>query len=69
VEEKRKKHNITKIWEKHNKKHYPDSEWVWTQIENSESPALLFDAIEKRYALKKHGNTGNPGNRWKNKSK
>ena len=61
----KKKHNTTKKWVKSNKKHYPDPDWVWQQIENNESPASLHDAMEKKYALKKHGNTGND-NRWKN---
>ena len=65
----RKKYKTTKEWVKNNKKHYPDPDWVWEQIENNESPASLHDAMEKKYALKKHGNTGNPGNRWKNNDK
>ena len=62
--QKAKKYSITKVWEKTNKKHYPDPDWVWNQIENKD--VKLTEAMDVKYALKKHGNTGNPGNRWKN---
>jgi len=54
---------------KTNKNHYPDSDWVWQQIENSTTGRALGEALDKKYALKAHGNEGNPGNRWKNKNK
>ena len=61
----KKKYQITKVWEKSNKNHYPDSEWVWQQLE---TPGVnLVEAMDKKYELKKHGNEGNKGNRWKNK--
>ena len=59
-----KKYKIIKVWERTNKNHYPDQEWVWNQIENSESTTLFNNAMEKKYALKEHGNTGNPGYRY-----
>lgn len=70
----KKRSVVTKQWVKSNKNHYPDPEFVWQQIENSVTGTLLSDALEKKYELKKHGNTGNPGNRWindkdKNKNK
>ena len=65
-----KKRRIHKVWEKTNKNHYPDTEWVWAQIENNEAPYTLHEAMEKKYALKKHGNVGNPGYRYhKNENK
>ena len=57
-----------KVWEKVNRNHYPDPDWVWTQIENNESPASYTDKLNKKYALSTHGNTGK-ANRWKNKNK
>lgn len=57
-----------KVWEKVNKNHYPDPEWVWTQIENNESPASYTEKLNAKYSLSTHGNTGRT-NRWKNKNK
>ena len=56
-----------KVWEKTNKNHYPDPDWVWQQIENNESPAKFMEKLEQKYALSKHGNSGK-NNRWKNKN-
>lgn len=65
---KNKRSAVTKYWAKSNKNHYPDPDWVWTQIENGESPASFHEKLEKKYALNKHGNEGK-ANRWKNKNK
>jgi len=61
--QKTKKYKVTKVWEKTNKKHYPDPEWVWSQIENED--VKVSEAMEVKYALKKHGNTGKNNNRYK----
>ena len=62
-----KKYKTTKVWEKTNKNHYPDQDWVWQQLE---TPGInVAEAIEKKYHLKSHGNEGNPGNRWINRNK
>jgi len=55
----------TKKWEKVNKNHYPDPEWVWTQIENGESPASFHEKLNAKYALNAHGNLGKKQNRKK----
>ena len=47
-----------KNWVKTNKNHYPDSEWVWTQLENGVTGKNLYDKIETKYALSTHGNLG-----------
>lgn len=57
-----------KVWEKVNKNHYPDPDWVWIQIENNESPASYTEKLNQKYALSTHGNKGK-ANRWKNKNK
>lgn len=63
---KTKKRSVTpKIWEKTNKNHYPDSEWVWAQIEMNEAPSTIMEKMDQKYALSVHGNTGR-SNRWKN---
>lgn len=49
---KPKKHE----WKKTNRNHYPDSEWVWEQLENGVTGDKLYNAIDKKYALKTHGN-------------
>jgi len=54
-----------KVWQKTNKNHYPDPEWVWQQIELNEGAAQFMESINKKYALSTHGNKGK-SNRWKN---
>ena len=49
---------IEKRWKKTNQKHYPDSEWVWTQLENGVTGKQLYDKMDKKYALQSHGNEG-----------
>ena len=56
----------TRQWTKVNKNHYPDPDWVWTQIENNESPAMFMEKLDQKYSLSAHGNKGK-NNRWKNK--
>lgn len=56
----------THQWTKTNKNHYPDPDWVWTQIENNESPAMFMEKLDQKYSLSAHGNKGK-NNRWKNK--
>lgn len=53
----------SKKWNKTNKNHYPDPEWVWTQIENGNTGSKLYDKIDQKYALKKHGNLGKKHNK------
>lgn len=68
VKKQTKKRSVaTRQWEKVNKNHYPDPEWVWQQIEMNESPASFHEKLEQKYALSKHGNSGKV-NRWKNKN-
>lgn len=55
-----------KRWERTNKNHYPNPDWVWSQIELGLNAEQYSNNLEKKYALKKHGNTGS-ANRWKNK--
>lgn len=45
-------------WVRTNKNHYPDSEWVWTQLENGITGTKLYEKIDKKYALSDHGNLG-----------
>ena len=47
-----------KKWNKLNKNHYPDPEWVWQQIENGNTGSKLYDKLDQKYALKSHGNLG-----------
>jgi len=47
-----------KQWKKANKNHYPDPDWVWTQLENNVSGVDLCNKIEEKYELKTHGNKG-----------
>lgn len=47
-----------KKWNKTNKNHYPDSDWVWQQLENGVTGLELYDKIDKKYELKAHGNKG-----------
>ena len=61
VEGKRSCRKLTKT----NKNHYPDPEWVWTQIENNESPAVIYEKMDVKYALNAHGNLGKKQNRKK----
>ena len=57
------KRNTTKTWNKTNWNHYPDPDWVWTQIENGNIGAKLYEKMDKKYELKAHGNTGIKQNR------
>jgi len=61
-----------KNWKKTNRKHYPDSEWVWTQLENGVTGVDLYKKMDVKYTLSDHGNLGrkfdeqtNPWNRRK----
>lgn len=60
-----------KHWKKTNPNHYPDSEWVWTQLENGVTGKQLYDKIDQKYTLSTHGNTGKTHtvnrNPWKNR--
>jgi len=52
-----------KEWKKTNKNHYPDSEWVWAQLENGVTGTKLYDKLDVKYALSTHGNLGRKQNR------
>ena len=58
IKKKHKRSVVGKEWSKPNKNHYPDPEWVWTQIENNESPAAFVEKLNQKYALSTHGNKG-----------
>jgi len=45
-------------WNKTNKNHYPDPEWIWTQLENGVQGEALYNKMDKKYALNTHGNSG-----------
>ena len=55
---KKQRSVIGKEWSKPNKNHYPDSEWVWQQIENNIPSTIFADKLEKKYTLSQHGNVG-----------
>ena len=40
--------DTTKKWKKSNKNHYPDSDWVWSQLENNVTGEKLYNAIDKK---------------------
>ena len=58
--------NKPKQWKKTNKNHYPDSEWVWTQLENNLDVEEFYRNLDKKYELKAHGNTGKKHKSHKN---
>lgn len=68
VKEKTKRSKGNHRWQHSNKKHYPDPEWVWSQLELGLNAEQYTNNLDKKYALKKHGNEGK-ANRWKNKNK
>lgn len=55
-----------KKWTKTNKNHYPDSEWVWQQLEQNVGSEEFYRRLDKKYELKKHGNEGKKHKQHKN---
>jgi hypothetical protein len=55
-----------KKWKKTNKKHYPDSDWVWQQLEYNLGVEEFYRNLDKKYELKSHGNKGKKHKSHKN---
>jgi hypothetical protein len=56
-----------KKWNKTKKNHYPDSDWVWQQLENNTGVEEFYNKLDKKYHLSdQHGNKGKKHKSHKN---